>query len=212
VHMILPGCGFSVDGSKWIGAKPKFFLPVFVLSKLFRRLMLEKLSQAHADGKLTFFGGHAALADAAAFAKWLMPLRKKRWFVYAKELFAGPKAVHAYLSRYTHRVAISNSRLLKADAFGVTFRVKNYRVDGDARYTTMTLAPAEFMRRVLLHVLPKGLHRIRHTGFQASGSKAANIEAARALLGVEPDAVPEPAAADTSPPTAEPVPSRACPC
>jgi Putative transposase len=212
VNMIVPGGGFSADGSKWIACKPGFFLPAFVLSKLFRRLMLEKLAAAHAAGKLTFFGGHAALADAAAFAKWLVPLRKKRWFVYAKEPFAGPKAVLAYLSRYTHRVAISNSRLLKADASGVTFRVKNYRVDGDARYTSMTLAPAEFIRRVLLHVLPKGFHRIRHTGFLASGSKAANIEAARALLGVEPDEVPEPAAADTSPPTAEPVSSRPCPC
>jgi hypothetical protein len=212
VHMIVPGGGFSVDGSMWIAAKPKFFLPVFMLSKLFRRLMLEKLSQAHADGKLTFFGGRVALAGAAAFAKWLAPLRKKRWFVYAKEPFAGPKAVLAYLSRYTHRVAISNSRLLKADASGVTFRVKNYRAGGDARYTTMTLAPAEFIRRVLLHVLPNGFHRIRHTGFLASGGKAANIEKARALLSGTPDVMPEPALAETTGQAAEPVPSRTCPC
>jgi Putative transposase len=180
-----------------------------VLSKLFRRLMLEKLVAAHSAGKLTFYGNHAPLADAVTFAKWLAPLRKKRWFVYAKEPFAGPKAVLAYLSRYTHRVAISNSRLLKADASGVTFRVKNYRVDGDARYTTMTLAPGEFIRRVLLHVLPKGFHRIRHTGFLASSSKAENIEKARALLDV---AQPEPASAGTTEQAAEPVPSRKCPC
>ncbi len=208
VHMIVPGGGFSEDGSRWIATKPNFFLPVFVLSKLFRRLMLEKLAAAHAAGTLTFFGAHAQLADATAFAKWLVPLKKKRWFVYAKEPFAGPKAVLAYLSRYTHRVAISNSRLIKADASGVTFRVKNYRVDGDARYTTMTLAPGEFIRRVLLHVLPKGFHRIRHTGFLASGGKADNLEKARELLSV-PEA--QPAAADT----AAQVPAgsvRACPC
>jgi Putative transposase/Transposase zinc-binding domain len=213
VHMIVPGGGFSADGSEWVAAKPKFFLPVFVLSKLFRRLMLEKLAAAHAEGKLAFFGVHAHLKAAPAFAKWLAPQRQKRWFVYAKEPFAGPKAVLAYLSRYTHRVAISNSRLLKAEASGVTFRVKNYRADGDARYTTMTLAPGEFIRRVLLHVLPKGFHRIRHTGFLASGGKAANIEKARALLGVVPDVESaEPASAGMPPPAAEPGPSRACPC
>ena len=209
VHMIVPGGGLSADGTTWIETKPKFFLPVFVLSKLFRRLMLEKLATAHASGKLTFYGNHAPLADAVTFAKWLAPLRKKRWFVYAKEPFAGPKAVLAYLSRYTHRVAISNSRLLKADASGVTFRVKDYRVDGDARYTTMTLAPGEFIRRVLLHVLPKGFHRIRHTGFLASSTKAESIAAARALLAVAP---PEPVLADGTDKAAAADPSRTCPC
>ena len=208
VHMIVPGGGFSPDGKRWIACKPNFFLPVFVLSKLFQRLMLEKLAAAHAGGKLTFFGVHAPLAEATAFAKWLMPLRRKRWFVYAKEPFAGPKPVLAYLSRYTHRVAISNSRLIKADASGVTFRVKNYRVDGDARYTTMTLAPSEFIRRLLLHVLPKGFHRIRHTGFLASGGKAENIAEARALLAV-PTSGPNPAGT-TEQATATPV--RTCPC
>jgi Putative transposase len=120
VHMIVPGGGFAPNGKQWMACKPNFFLPVFVLSKLFRRLMLEKLAAAHAAGRLTFFGVHAPLADAAAFAKWLAPLKKKRWFVYAKEPFAGPKAVPAYLSRYTHRVAISHSRLISADAAGVT--------------------------------------------------------------------------------------------
>ena len=208
VHMIVPGGGFSPECDRWIATRANFFLPVFVLSRLFRRLMLEKLAAAHAAGKLAFFGIHAHLVAAPAFAKFLAPLRRKRWFVYAKEPFAGPTAVLAYLSRYTHRVAISNSRLLKADDTGVTFRVKNYRVDGDARYTTMTLDPHEFIRRVLIHVLPKGFHRIRHTGFLASGSKADNIEKARELLSVPQPEPPSPAT--TEPTAAEPV--RTCPC
>ena len=208
VHMIVPGGGLSTDGLRWIATKPNFFLPVFVLSKLFQRLMLEKLAAAHAGGKLSYFGPHAPLADAVTFAKWLVALKKKRWFVYAKEPFAGPRAVLAYLSRYTHRVAISNSRLIKADIDGVTFRVKNYRVDGDARYTTMTLAPAEFIRRVLLHVLPKGFHRIRHTGFLASSGKADNIAKARALLAV-PASDPNPVGTTEQ---ATAAPARTCPC
>ena len=214
VHVIVPGGGLSPDGTAWIATKPNFFLPVFVLSKLFRRLMLEKLVAAHASGKLKFFGVHATLADAKRFVKFLAPLRKKRWFVYAKEPFAGPKQVLAYLSRYTHRVAISNSRLLKADADGVTFRVKNYRVDGAARYSTMTLAPTEFMRRFLLHVLPKGLHRIRHYGLLATGTRADNIALARKLLGV---AMPDGAVADdpadgAEPAVSEPADAQPCPC
>ena len=184
VHMIVPGGGLSPDGSCWIAANPKFFLPVRVLSKLFRRLMLEKLVTAHAAGKLRFFGDHAGLAAAERFAAFLAPLRKTKWFVYAKRPFAGPTAVLAYLARYTHRVAISNSRLVKADAAGVTFRVKNYRVEGDARYTTMTLEPHEFIRRLLIHVLPKGFHRIRHSGLFASATRAANLAKMRALLAV----------------------------
>ena len=210
VHMIVPGGGFSADGSKWIACKPKFLLPVFVLSKLFRRLMLEKLAVAHAAGKLKFFSAHAHLVEATAFAKLCAALRRKRWFVYAKEPFAGPKQVLAYLSRYTHRVAISNSRLITADATGVTFKVKNYRTDGAARYTTMTLEPAEFMRRMLLHVLPKGFHRIRHTGFLASSGKADNIAAAREMLAAT---LTEPAAGDTADqPAAAAAPTRTCPC
>ena len=215
VHMIVPGGGVSPDGSAWIATKPKFFLPVFVLSKLFRRLMLEKLAAAHASGKLKFFGTHAVLADAKRFAKFLAPLRKKRWFVYAKEPFAGPKQVLAYLSRYTHRVAISNSRLIQADADGVTFKVKNYRVDGHARYTTMTLAPAEFIRRVLIHVLPKRLHRIRHYGLLATGTRADNIALARKLLGVAmPDCADDGPAVVAEPPAeGEAAESHApCPC
>jgi hypothetical protein len=185
MHMIVPGGGLSLDGSKWVTCKPNFFLPVFVLSRLFRRLMLEKLAAAHAAGKLAFFGTHAHLKAAPAFKTFLALLRRKRWFVYAKEPFAGPKAVLAYLSRYTHRVAISNSRLIKADDAGVTFRVKNYRVNGAARYTTMMLDTPEFIRRFLLHVLPKGFHRIRHYGLLATGQRADNIERARELLGIE---------------------------
>jgi len=186
VHMIVPGGGLSPDGARWIRCKPNFFLPVFVLSRLFRRLMLEKLATVHAAGKLMFHGAHAYLADPTHFAKALAPLRKKRWFVYAKEPFAGPKQVLAYLSRYTHRVAISNNRLLKTDGNTVTFQVKNYRLDGRSRHTTMTLDAGEFIRRFLLHVLPKGFHRIRHYGLLATGLRAENIETARKLLGAMP--------------------------
>jgi hypothetical protein len=182
VHMIVPGGGLSTDGSRWVAAKPRFFLPVRVLSKLFRRLILEKLVAAHLAGRLQFFGTHAHLASAKEFATFLAPLGKKRWFVYAKRPFAGPKAVLAYLSRYTHRVAISNSRLIKADATSVTFRVKNYRAEGPARYTTMTLATSEFIRRFLIHVLPQGFHRIRHYGLFAGTAKAECIATARKLL------------------------------
>src|SRR5882672_1412728 len=190
VHMIVPGGGLSEDGKRWIAAKPNFFLPVLVLSKLFRRLMLEKLAAAHEAGKLQFFGEHAHLADAQAFSAFLAPLRKLRWFVYSKRPFAGPKAVLAYLSRYTHRVAISNRRLIAADATSVTFRVKDYRIEGPGRYTTMTLATGEFIRRFLLHVLPKGFHRIRHYGLLAGTAKAERVAEARELLAVpaiEPD-------------------------
>jgi hypothetical protein len=156
VHMIVPGGGLSLDGDRWITTKPNFFLPVLVLSKLFQRLMLEKLAAAHAAGKLTFFGAHTHLADVKAFATFLAPLKKTPWFVYSKRPFAGPSAVLAYLSRYTHRVAISNRRLIAADATSVTVKVKDYRIEGPGRYTTMRLATGEFIRRFLLHVLPKG--------------------------------------------------------
>lgn len=156
---------------------------MLVLSRLFRRLMLEKLQAAHAANRLAFFGATAPLAAPVAFEKLLAALRRKRWFVYAKAPFAGPKQVLAYLSRYTHRVAISNSRLLKTDGRTVTFRVKDYRSHGRVRHTTMTLDVAEFIRRFLLHVLPKGFHRIRHYGLLATGTRAEAIERARELLG-----------------------------
>src|SRR5215475_9210680 len=191
VHMIVPGGGIARDGSRWIARRPDFFLPVRVLSKLFRRLMIEKLVAAHAAGQLTFHGAHAALANAKAFAAYLAPLKRTRWYVYAKRPFAGPKAVLAYLSRYTHRVAISNRRLIAADANAVTFKVKDYRINGPARYKTMTLDAHEFIRRFLIHVLPTGFHRIRHYGLLASGVKADNLVLARKLLDVAPPA-PEP--------------------
>src|SRR5262245_33745471 len=182
VHMIAPGGGLSPDGKRWIATKPHFFLPVLVLSRLFRRLMLEKLAAAHEAGKLAFFGEHAHLADAKVFAAYLAPLKRTRWFVYSKRPFAGPKAVLAYLARYTHRVAISNSRLIAADRQSVTFKVKDYRVEGPGRTTTMTLATHEFIRRFLVHVLPRGFHRIRHYGFLAGGVREANLAQARQLL------------------------------
>jgi len=182
VHMIAPGGGIALDGTSWVRCKPGFFLPVRVLSKLFRRLFLSKLADAHAAGHLQFFGDHDCLSERSAFAAFLAPLRKKNWFVYAKPPFAGPEAVLAYLSRYTHRVAISNSRLISLDEAGVTFRYKDYRRSGRERYRTMTLDPAEFIRRFLLHVLPKGFHRIRHYGLLASTGRKANIARVRELL------------------------------
>jgi hypothetical protein len=157
-------------------------LTVEVLSALFRRLFLQMLVAAHDAGRLQFFGDHVRLADKAAFKAYLRPLRKIDWVVYAKEPFAGPKQVLRYLSRYTHRIAISNRRLLSADHNGVTFKYKDYRVEGPARYKTMTLTTDEFIRRFLIHVLPKGFHRIRHYGLLGNTNRAANIEHARKLL------------------------------
>jgi hypothetical protein len=184
LHMIVPGGGISSDGQRWIACRPNFFLPVLVLSKLFRRLMLDKLLAAHAVGKLQFFGEQARLAQSDAFTAVLAPLRNTKWFVYSKRPFAGPAAVLAYLSRYTHRVAISNSRLISANEKCVTFKVKDYRIDGADRYKTMTLDVAEFIRRFLIHVLPKGFHRIRHYGLFANGSRTETLALARDLLAV----------------------------
>ena len=184
VHGIVPGGGLAPDGKTWVACRPGFFLPVRVLSRLFRRRFLEALQRLHAGGKLQFFGEHAVLAEARAFKAWLRPLRKVEWVVYAKRPFAGPQAVLAYLSRYTHRVAISNGRLLALDERGVTFRWKDYRAKGRTRHKTMTLEPQEFMRRFLLHVLPSGLHRIRHYGLLANGCRKASLALARALLHV----------------------------
>ena len=188
VHGIVPGGGLSPDGERWVACRPGFFLPVRVLSRLFRRRFLEELAEAHRAGQLHFFGEYAALADAARFADWLAPLRQCEWVVYAKRPFAGPEAVLAYLSRYTHRVAISNSRLVALDERGVTFRWKDYRAKGKTRYKTMTLGADEFMRRFLLHVLPRGFHRIRHYGLLANGGRKANLARARELLQVVPAA------------------------
>jgi len=182
VHGIVPGGGLAVDSDRWVSCRPGFFLPVRVLSRLFRRRFLEALTAAHEAGELRFFGEHAELSDPAAFARWLAPLRRIEWVVYAKRPFAGPEQVLAYLSRYTHRVAISNSRLLAFDDRGVTFRWKDYRAKGRTRYKTMTLAASEFIRRFLLHVLPTGLHRIRHYGLLANARRKANLALARELL------------------------------
>ena len=182
-----------------------------VLSRLFRRLFLEKLLAAHKAGRLTFFGDHAPLADARAFAAYLVPLRKIEWVVYAKRPFGGPEAVLAYLARYTHRVAISNSRLIALGDKGVTFRWKDYRVDGHERQKIMTLTTGEFIRRFLSHVLPQGFHRIRHYGLFASGTRADNITRARRLLDVS-TAQPEPADNSCTEADDPKPPAHPCPC
>src|SRR5436853_3774775 len=182
VHMIVPGGGIARDGKRWVSCRPGFFLPVRVLSRLFRRLFLERLTAAHKQ--LQFFGNHTPLANAQAFAAYLAPLRKTEWVVYSKPPFGGPGAVLAYLSRYTHRVAISNSRLIAFDQQGVSFRWKNYRIEGRDRYKPMTLATDEFIRRFLIHVLPRGFHRIRHYGLLARAACADNIARACELLAV----------------------------
>lgn len=184
VHMIVPGGGISLDGSKWISCRKTFLLSFSVLSQLFKRLFLEKLIKAHDDRVLNFYGEHAGLADRVTFDAFLKPLRKLNWYVNIKDPFAGPEAVLAYLSRYTHRVAISNRRLVRVDADGVAFRYKDYRAGHRERWKTMTLTPHEFIRRFLSHVLPKGFHRIRHYGLFANGNRATNIARARALLSV----------------------------
>ncbi|GLS24285.1 IS91 family transposase [Labrys miyagiensis] len=186
VHMIVPGGGIAPDGSRWVSSRPAFLLPVRVLGKLFRRLFLTRLVALHDAGRLPFFGSMAHLSDRRAFLRHLTPVRKKRWVVYAKAPFAGPEAVLAYLSRYTHRVAISNSRLIAFDESGVTFRYKDYRRDGADRQQVMTLATDEFIRRFLLHVLPRGFHRIRHYGLLAGSARKAGLVRARELLNAAP--------------------------
>jgi len=203
--MIVPGGGITLDGQRWISSRPAFLVPVRVLGKLFRRLFLTRLIALHDAGRLAFFAGLASLADRRTFLRHLSPLRNKRWVVYAKPPFAGPEAVLAYLSRYTHRVAISNRRILAFDETGVTFRYKDYRRDGADRQQVMTLGTAEFIRRFLLHLLPRGFHRIRHYGLLAGSARKASLARARELLAVAPppdDDVPE-----------EPLDARPpCPC
>ena len=186
VHGIIPGGGLSLDGERWVACKPGFFLPVRVLSRLFRRRFLEELDLTHRAGQLQFFGEYAQLNEATAFAAWIAPLRKCEWVVYAKRPFAGPAAVLAYLSRYTHRVAIANSRLIALDERGVTFKWKDYRETGTTRQKTMTLKTDEFMRRFLLHVLPSGFHRIRHYGLIANTGRRENLARVRELLNGAP--------------------------
>ena len=207
IHMIVPGGGISLDGQRWVSSRPAFLLPVRVLGKLFRRLFLSRLVELFDAGRLRFYGRKAGLCDRTEFQRHLAPTRKKPWIVYAKPPFAGPAAVLAYLSRYTHRVAISNRRLLTLDERGVTFSYKDYRREGPERYRTMTLPTDEFIRRFLLHVLPRGFHRIRHYGLLASGNRRDNLARARELLAV-PAIPPAP-----EPDTVEPADHRPpCPC
>jgi len=208
-HMIVPGGGISLDGSRWVSCRPRCFLPVRVLSELFRGLMLAKLIAAHKAGQLQFFNQYAHLAERKAFARYLAPLRTRKWYVYAKRPFGGPEAVLAYLSRYTHRIAISNRRLIAYDQNRVTFSYKDYRADGRARSKVMTLATSEFIRRFLIHVLPKGLHRIRYYGLLARSSCADNLARARELLAApKPQAKPGNSGCTDEPATS----SHSCPC
>ncbi|SFV38573.1 Transposase zinc-binding domain-containing protein [Devosia crocina] len=185
IHMIVPGGGISPDG-RWISSRPAFLLPVRVLGALFRRLFMTRLIELHSAGKLAFFGKMAGLRDRRAFVHYLAPARRKRWVVYAKAPFAGPEAVLAYLSRYTHRVAISNSRLIRFDGNEITFRYKDYRRAGADRQQIMTLTADDFIRRFLIHVLPRGFHRIRHYGLLASSARKNCLAHVRDMLGAAP--------------------------
>ncbi|MFQ5645245.1 MAG: IS91 family transposase, partial [Thiogranum sp.] len=182
LHCIVTGGGLSEDGQHWIRSRPNFFVPVKVLSRLFRRYFLEALLKAHEQGKLHFFGKLDRLNDTDHFTACLEPLKKIDWVVYAKRPFAGPEAVLTYLSRYTHRIAISNRRLIAFDERGVTFRYKDYRSKKANPWKSMTLRTDEFLRRFLLHVLPPGFHRIRHYGLLANARRKHNLNIARNLL------------------------------
>ena len=208
VHMIVPGGGLSLDGARWVASHSNFLVHVNLLARLFSGKMLAMLADANA-GQLTFFNTHAGLADKKRFKRFLAPLRRIKWIVYCNAPFAGPKQVLRYLSRYTHRVAISNRRLFAADDAGVAFRWKDYRIEGSARWKTMRLHPHEFIRRFLLHVLPKGFHRIRHYGLFANANRAENIAKARALLDVAPPAADPQPQSDGAPDAPRVAP---CPC
>jgi hypothetical protein len=211
VHMIVPGGGISLDGERWIACRPRFFLYVGVLSSLFRRLVLEKLAAAHCAGQLQFFGKHAALTNARAFAAYLAPLRNSDWVVYCKRPFGGPAEVLRYLARYTHRVAISNRRLVALNHKSVTFKWKDYRLEGRERYGVMTLDTHEFIRRFLMHVLPQGFHRIRYYGLLTSPTRANNIARIRDLLAVPLIPIDAIKAATTKPEEPK-APEHPCPC
>jgi hypothetical protein len=207
VHMIVPGGGLSLDNARWVASRSNFLVHVNVLARRFRGKMLAMLVNAHDAGQLKFFNTHAGLADKSRFKRFIAPLRHIKWVVYCKAPFAGPEQVLRYLSRYTHRVAISNRRLVAADDASVAFRWKDYRINGPGRWKTMRLHPHEFIRRFLLHVLPKGFHRIRHYGLFASANRAENIATARALLDVVPPAVDPQQQPDVTPDT-----PRVLPC
>jgi hypothetical protein len=206
IHCVVPGGGPASDGTRWIGCRPGFFLPVRVLSRLFRRLFLDQLRAAFEAGTLRFFGDLADLAEPSAFTRRLCELRRVAWVVYAKPPFGGPSQVLAYLGRYTHRVAIANSRLVRITDAEVGFRWKDYRHHGKSK--VMTLSADEFIRRFLLHTLPDGFHRIRHYGFLANGRRAAKLERCRKLLDVRP---PSPSAVPVDE-AAIPFAFDRCPC
>ncbi len=205
IHCIVPGGGLSFDQSRWVACRPNFFLPVRVLSQLFRRLFLEQLRQAYDLGQLQFFGDIAGLADPVAFNRTLKAARRIEWVVYGKPPFAGPEQVLAYLGRYTHRIAISNSRLVRIDGHQVTFHWKDYRTGGGQK--VMTLDAHEFIRRFLLHTVPDGFHRIRHYGLLANGHRQLKLDLCRSLLDVPPPEQP------VEEPDAKPPPlAHRCPC
>ena len=210
-HLLVPGGGISPDGKSWVACKPGFLRPGRHLSDLFRRLFLEGLTAAFDAGELQFFRDLVGLNEAKAFAATLAPLRTAEWVVYAKKPFAGPEQVLAYLARYTHRVAITNSRLLDLDETHVTFRWKDYRESGDHQSKVMRITIAEFIRRFLLHVLPNGFHRIRSYGFLANGHRADKLALCRSLLDVPSAPMDRNNDDDNDPaaPSHEPPP---CPC
>ena len=210
LHCVVPGGGLSPDGTRWIACRSGFFLPVRVLSRLFRRLFLTALHDAREDGQLRFTASLQALSEPQGFADHLQPSRKTEWVVYAKPPFAGPQQVLDYVGRYTHRVAISNQRLLDIDDGHVRFRYKDYRADRSQTPQTMTLAATEFIRRVLVHVLPTGFHRMRHYGLLGNRHRKEQLARCRHLLGTSAPETPAPPrstdyATDTTP-------SRGSPC
>ena len=220
VHCIVPGGGLSPDKGnapvaggqpkaqvKWIACRPGFFLPIKVLQRLYRRLFLQKLGAAHARGCLQFFDALATLTDPRTFARHLAPVRRTDWIVYAKKPFAGPQQVLRYLARYTHRIAITNRRLVGLDDRSVTFTWKDYRAGAEQK--RMTLTAFEFIRRFLLHVLPDGFQRIRHYGFLANGHRRDKLAIIRRLLDA---AAPEPVTPDAPPEDTAPAAPAATPC
>ncbi len=211
VHMIVPGGGLSPDGDIWIASRGNFLVHVHVLARMFRGKVLAMLKEAHAAGRLQFFNTHAGLADPNTFKRFLGPLHRSHWIVYCKAPFAGPEQVLRYLSRYTHRVAISNRRLVAAGDGHVAFRWKDYRVEGAQRWKTMQLSAVEFIRRFLIHVLPKGLQRIRHYGLLANANRCKALERARELLSVPKPEMPAEAAATTGADAPRDWPTP-CPC
>jgi len=197
LHCIVPGGGINTEAKHWVSCRRGFFLPVRVLSRLFRRLFLEQLREAHRHGELSFYGKHTQLEDYRAFERYLEPVQQIDWVVYAKKPFDGPEHVLRYLSRYTHRIAIANSRLLRADENTVSFKWKDYRQKGNRRYKSMTLQTDEFIRRFLMHVLPEGFHRIRHFGMLSNKKRSEELPLAREYLAVESPPEEDPDTAKT---------------